>query len=147
MQSNNSIEAITTEVASSPLNPQKPPVLDTAKLLDTVSDAVPSDLKKYFDLGFNFYKSSNNDDATFIKNVFYLYTTFIKNTLKESYVEVEKQDIINENLDNICKSFESSMKLYDNFLTILKINKKVFDARKLFLIIIGYAISNVQKSN
>lgn len=147
MQLPSNINSITTEVPASSLTPQKPAPLDSSKLLESISNSLPIDLKKYFDLGFNFYKLSNDDDIVFIKNLLLLCMTFYKTVLKDSSIEAEKQEAVNENLEVIFKNLENSLKIHDSMLNILKINKKVFDARKLFMIIIGYAISNVQKSS
>lgn len=138
---------ITSEVPASALSPQHTPVPTPQQFHEVLMSCIPYELRKYFDTGYNFYKSSDNNDMVFIKNILLLFSLFQKTATSDAAVEVEKQDLINDNIDTIVKNFENSLKSHENILNILKINKKVFDARKLFMIIIGYAISNIQKSN
>lgn len=147
MQNSNSIDAITTVKPATSLDAPPAQKFDADKFFQCIQEIIPFELRKYFDLGFNFYKTSNNDDITFLKNVMHLFVNFYSNILKDTTVEVEKQQAMIQSLEAIFKNFENNLSIHNNLVTALKIDKKVFDARKLFMIIIGYGISNIKKSS
>ena len=147
MQNSNSIDAITTVKPATSLDAPPAQIFDADKFFQCIQEIIPFELRKYFDLGFNFYKTSNNDDITFLKNVMHLFVNFYSNILKDTTVEVEKQQAMIQSLEAIFKNFENNLGIHNNLVTALKIDKKVFDARKLFMIIIGYGISNIKKSS
>lgn len=142
-----SINSLTETKPSSPLNANKELGFNSDKFFECINDIIPIELRKYFDWGFNYYKLSNKSEQTFIKTVFYLYIDFYKDTLRQSSIDVEKQEVLIQNLDIIFKNIENNFTVFSNFLETLKIDKKTFDINKIFMIIIGYAISNIRKFN
>lgn len=147
MQTPNSINTLASSKPATSLDAPPAIQFNTDKFYQCIQEIIPFDLRRYFDLGFNFYKSSNDDDTTFLKNLFLLFINFYTNILKDSVVEAEKQEIAIQSLQAVFKNFESNLSMHNSLIGVLKINKKVFDVRKLFMIMIGYAITNINKNS
>lgn len=142
-----SINNLTETKKSSPITPDLKPGFNTEKFFECINDIVPIELRKYFDKGYNFYKLSNNSDLTFVKTIFYLYSDFYKDSLRQSNIDIEKQEAAIKSLDLVFKNIENNFDMFSGLLQNLKIDKKVFDINRIFMIIIGYAISNIRKFN
>lgn len=146
MQLPESIDKITTEVKPSQLGLPTHPTFNQERFFECINEIMPFELRKYFDRGFNFYKLSDYTDKTFIKNLIALIFDFYKSLLADAKdIDIEKIELIKSNLDAVLKNFENGLDMHDNLLSGLKIDKKTFDAKKLFMIIIGYAIQNIKK--
>lgn len=147
MQIPNSIDSLTTEKPATSLDFSKAQAFNTQRFFECIKDIIPLEYRKFFDKGYNFYKLSNSSDLAFLKTIFYLYIDFYKESLRHSNIDVEKQEVTIKSLDLIFKNVENSFEIFNNLLQQQKIDKKTFDINQIFMIIIGYAISNIQKSN
>jgi len=147
MEIPDSINNLTETKKSSSITPDLKHNFNTEKFFECINDIVPIELRKYFDKGYNFYKLSNNSDLTFVKTIFYLYSDFYKDSLRQSNTDIEKQEAAIKSLDLVFKNIENNFDMFSSLLQNLKIDKKVFDINRIFMIIIGYAISNIRKSN
>jgi len=147
MELPDSINSITESKRASSITPIQGLSFNAEKFFDCINEIIPIELRKYFDRGYNFFKLSNKNDLTFIKTIFYLYSDFYKESLRQSSVDIEKQEAAIQNLDLIFKNIENNFEMFNSFLENLKIDKKTFDINKIFMIIIGYAISNIRKFN
>lgn len=146
MDNQNLVDRIATTVAATSFDGKKDDKLDTDYFRQCIEAALTSELKKYYDQGYNYFKITGNDSISFLKNFFFLFNDYFKTVVRESNLDVEKQEIIIENLNLFLKNIETSFLIFDNFLDALKINKNIFDSNKLFMIITGYAINNLKKN-
>ena len=142
----NALDQLTKIVPATSLEISPERALDMDYFIKCIEASLTSDLKKYFDKGYNYFKISGNDSLSFLKSFFYLYNDYLKQVLKESNVDVEKQEVITENLNTILKNIESLFVIIDSLLDTLKIPKNTFDSNKLSMIITGYAINNIKKN-
>jgi len=142
-----SLDKITSNVPPTSLESAPSSQVNFSYFEDCINAALPSDLKKYYDLGYNYYKVSGSDSVSFLKSFFYLFNDYLKTILKDSSIEVEKQEIATDCLNTILKTIELNFNTFETLLSTLKITKKTFDSNKLFMIIVGYAINNVKKSH
>lgn len=143
---NNLVSKIAAQVPATSLEATKEKSIDTDYFIQCVEAALNAELKKYFDKGYNYFKVAGNDSVSFLKNFFYLFNDYLKSVVRESNLDVEKQEIIIENLGLLSKNIEGNFQVFENFLNALKIDKKTFDSNKLFMIITGYAINNLKKN-
>jgi len=143
----NTVDKLSTLVPATSLDTTATQKLNTDYFAKCIESALPSELKKYYDTGYNYFKISGNDSVSFLKNFFFLFNDYFKTVIRESSLDLEKQEIIIENLNLILKNTETSFLIFENFLNILKINKNTFDSNKLFMIITGYAINNLKKNH
>jgi hypothetical protein len=146
MQIPESIDKLTTAVPATSLDSAAEKKLDVDYFSQCIEHSLSLDLKKFYDKGYNYFKITGNDGMSFLKCFFNLFNEYYKSVIKDSNIDLEKQQAINENLDLLLKNIEISFSVFDNFLTILKIDKKTFDSNKLFMIITGYAINNLKKN-
>lgn len=142
-----SIQDITVEKPATSLDPAKQLSFDTTRFFECIKDIIPLEYKRFFEKGYNFYKLSYSSDLAFLKTIFYLYIDFYKESLRSSNTDVEKQDVTIKSLDLVFKNIENNFEIFSNLLQQQKIDKKTFDINQIFMIIIGYAISNIRKSN
>lgn len=147
MDQNNTVYNSATPVAPTSLEKMQEKKLDVKYFEQCVEATLTPELKKYYDQGYNYFKISGNDSVSFLKNFFFLFNDYIKSVTRESNLDVEKQEIIVENLNLLLKNIEANFTIFENFLNILKISKNTFDSNKLFMIITGYAINNLKKNN
>ncbi|NDG29100.1 hypothetical protein EB118_03245 [bacterium] len=147
MQLPEKINEITTEVPATFTSVVKEKKFNADFFTHCIDDALTHDLKKFFDKGFNYYKTSGNDSINCLKNFFYLFNDYYKTIMRENNVDIEKQELAIEYLDLILKNIENNFSMFDSLLNTLKLNKKTFDANKFFMIIIGYAINNLKKNH
>lgn len=147
MQIPKSIQDITEERPATSLDLAKQLSFDTTRFFECIKDIIPLEYKKFFEKGYNFYRLSYNSDLTFLKTIFYLYIDFYKESLRASSIDVEKQEVTIKSLDLVFKNIENNFEIFSNLLQQQKIDKKTFDINQIFMIIIGYAISNIRKSN
>jgi hypothetical protein len=133
-------------VPATSLDTNKEKTIDVNYIAQCVESALSSEQKKYYDIGYNYFKISGNDSISFLKCFFYLFNDYFKTVIRESNLDVEKQETVIENLNLILKNIEINFTVFENFLNTLKIKKNVFDCNKLFMIIIGYAINNIKKN-
>jgi hypothetical protein len=146
MELPNKVEQITSTVPATSLDNLKEKQLNVDYFAQCIEGALTSDLKRYYDKGYNYFKLTGNDSVGFLKNFFYLFNDYFKSVLRESELDLEKQEQIIENLDLILKSIEMNFAVFQNFLETLKLQKNTFDSNKLFMIITGYAINNLKKN-
>jgi hypothetical protein len=146
MELPNKVEQITSTVPATSLDNLKEKQLNVDYFAQCIESALTSDLKRYYDKGYNYFKLTGNDSVGFLKNFFYLFNDYFKSVLRESELDIEKQEQIIENLDLILRSIEMNFSVFQNFLETLKLQKNTFDSNKLFMIITGYAINNLKKN-
>ena len=139
------IDKITNTVSPTSLEPKKDKSLDVDYFVQCIESALSSELKKYFDTGYNYYKLTGNNSVSFLKNFFNLFNDYIKMTFRDSDIKVEDQELIIENLNLLLKSIELNFSVFENFVNNYKLPKNTFDSNKLFMIITGYAINNLKK--
>jgi len=146
MQLPDSLNQITTDVPASLTSAIKDRKIDINFFTQCIDEALTPDLKRFFEKGFNYYKTCGNDSISFLKSFFYLFVDYYKTIMRDNNVEIEKQELAIEHLDLILKNIENNFTMLDSLLNNLKFNKKTFDANKFFMIIIGYAINNLKKN-
>ncbi|NBO99801.1 MAG: hypothetical protein EBU90_06695 [Proteobacteria bacterium] len=142
-----SIKKLTTDAPPSALGFQSERKLDVDFFTKCIEGSLSSELKKYYDIGFNYFKISGNDSVSFLKNFFYLFNDYFKSVLRESELDAEKQEAVIENLNLLLKGIEINFSIFEKFISILNLQKNTFDSNKLFMIITGYAINNLRKNH
>jgi hypothetical protein len=147
MHNNDIVDKLAVQVPATSLETATQQKLNVDYFSKCIEGALPSDLKRYYDLGYNYFKIAGNDSVSFLKNFFFLFNDYFKTVIRESNLDLEKQEIIIENLNLILKNTETSFLIFENFLNTLKITKNTFDSNKLFMIITGYAINNIKKNH
>lgn len=147
MQIPESINKLTTSSPPTSLEPHKNKELDIDYFSKCIEDSLPSELKRFYDIGYNYFKIAGNDSVSFLKNFFYLFNDYFKAVLRDSQIDAEKQEVIVENLNLLLKNIESDFLIFENFISILNLQKNTFDSNKLFMIITGYAINNLRKKH
>lgn len=141
-----SLDRLAKPVPATSLDPIKEKKLDTNYFSQCIESALPTELKKYYDQGHNYFKISGNDSLSFLKSFFFLFNDYFKQVIRESNLDIEKQEAVIDNLNLILKNIEILFTIFENSISILKITKNVFDSNKLFMIITGYAINNLKKN-
>jgi hypothetical protein len=146
MQLPESINNLTSDVPSSITAVKNEKKLDIDYFTQCIESALTVELRRFFDKGYNFYKTSGNDSISFLKNFFYLFLDYYKTVMRDGNVDIEKQELAIQHLDLILKNIENNFSMLESLLLNLKIDKKTFDSNKFFMIITGYAINNLKKN-
>jgi hypothetical protein len=143
---NNIVNHLANQVPATSLQSFSEKKLDPVFISQCIEGSLPADYKKYYDLGYNFFKICNNDSISFLKNFFALFNDFFKEIIRSSNIDVEKQEAIVESLNLALKNSENNFQIIENLLNSFKVQKNLFDSNKLFMIITGYAINNLKKN-
>jgi len=146
MHSQNNFEQLVNSVPPTSIPIPTSATYNPAELCSILEQALPNTLYKYFNTGLNYYKNSDTD-AAFITNIVFLFSQYIKNSLKEGDINADQQVTIEKCLDLALSNIEQNLKFFDYNISLLNSKKNIFDARKLSLIIIGYAIKYIKKTN
>lgn len=146
MSPQNNLDQITNTVPPTQISAPTPTAFNPMEFCAMLEQTLPNNLFKYYATGLNYYKNSNSDIA-FIKNLISLFSLYLATSLKESDVNIEQQNNMQRCLDLVSTNMEHNLKFLDHSISELSTKKNIFDARKLSLIIIGYAITYIKKTN
>jgi hypothetical protein len=146
MSPQSNLDQITHTVPPTQISTAAPVAYNPMEFCAMLEQTLPNNLFKYYTTGLNYYKPSTSD-AAFIKNLISLFSLYMTTSLKESDVNIEQQSNIQRCLDLVTTNMEHNLKFLDHSVSELSTKKNVFDARKLALIIIGYAITYIKKTN
>jgi len=146
MQQQNKLEQITSTVPSSQIAAPTQAVYNPIELCAMLEQTLPNTLFKYYNIGLNYYKNSDSDVA-FIKNLISLFSLYINSSLKEGDVNAEQQEAFQKVLELVTGNIEHNLKYLDHTISATNFKKNIFDARKLSLIILGYVITYIKKTN
>jgi len=143
-----SISSITTDTSPDPFaSVVKLPDLPLDEIIAAFKRSLTAKELEDFQTGLAYFKKDISSEKAILKNIFNLVCEMLIKAINNSDLDVDLKPTlavqIKMSIESLCNNFDA----FYTTLIILNKNKNLLDVKGLILIIIGYAISLLKKTN
>lgn len=141
-----SISNLTTTTQNDKFNPvQARTKINFDEILHSIKSGLEYKDLASLDEGLAYFKKDISNERTFIKSIISLVIDHLTRSIRASAIDEALKDQTVSAAVQAHKGAEALLESYYTLLTTLNKEKNILDARKLSLIILGYAIGTFKK--